>query len=513
MLAAMKKIEHIILAGAALMTLSLVSCTDLEEEVYSDIPLEEFFQTERDVLMNAGRAYTKLQRFPEEFSLWTLDEMASDIMVAPARDDGFVWDNGRWHEIHQHKLSPTNKILTLAWGFVFEGISACNEVIYETEQTSITFPEKERVISEIKILRAYFYYLAMDNWGNIPFTVNYTDKELPVQKDREFIFNYVEEEILNNIDILQELPTSSYYGRVTKGMAYTLLAKLYLNAQEWIGEDHFQDCVDACDQVMALGAYIIEDDYFANFKVYNESSKENIFVIPMHSIYTKDRFYWYTLTLNDASQATYNFKGGMWDEFVLEPDFFTKYAENDLRRNAFLYGQQKDKAGNDIYILNQSSGEMEPFIYTYTIDNYMARKKWEGARFCKYEYQEDLEYYVTDMENDYVLFRYADVLYTRLEALWRMGRGGEMLGHPDLEKIRTRAGLTPLTAGDLDSEEFLDELGREFALEGRRRQDMIRFGAWGGSWWNKPPSGPNAKLFPIPQSVLNANPNLVQNPI
>ncbi|MEI7499667.1 MAG: RagB/SusD family nutrient uptake outer membrane protein [Bacteroidota bacterium] len=508
----MKTIKYLLLIVATTMLLGLVSCTNLEEEVYSDIPLDDFFQTEKDVLMNAGRAYTKLQKYPEEFSLWTLDELASDIMVAPARDDGFVWDNGRWNEIHKHQVTSTNKILTLAWGSVFEGISACNEVIFETEQSSIMFPEKARVVSEIKILRAYFYYLAIDNWGNIPFTIDYTEKQLPVQKDRKFVFNYIENEINSNVNILKDKPTPDYYGRVTQGMAYTLLAKLYLNAQEWIGADKFQQSVDACNKVIELNSYQIENNYFDNFKVQNEFSLENIFVIPMHSIFTKDRFYWYTLTLNDASRATFNFKGGMWDEFVLEPDFFKKYAENDLRRKSFLFGQQKDKIGNDIFIKNESTGLMEPFIYTYTIENYMARKKWEGARFCKYEYQDGLEYYVTDMENDFVLFRYADVLYTKLEALWRLGRAGEMISDPELQKIRTRAGLEPLQLGDLTSDGLLDELGFEFALEGHRRQDMIRFGSWGKAWWNKPPSGPNAKLFPIPQSVLNSNSNLVQNP-
>ncbi len=508
----MKKIINSLLIIATTMMLAMTSCTDLDEVVYSDIPLDDFFHTEKDVLMNAGRAYTKLQRYPEEFSLWTLVELASDEMVAPGRDDGFVWDNGRWNEIHKHQLSSTNKILSYAWNSVFEGISACNEVIYLTEESAITFPEKERVVAEIKILRAYFYYLAIDNWGNIPFTIDYTDKNLPLQKDRKFVFDYIEDEILTNVDLLKDKPDPTYYGRVTQGMAYTLLAKLYLNAQEWIGEDKFQMSVDACDKVIALDSYEIADDYFSNFSVYNESSTENIFVIPMNSIYTKDRFYWYTLTLNDASRATFNFKGGMWDEFVLEPYFFDKYAENDLRRNSFLFGQQKDKNGTDIYIEN-ANGELEAFIYTPTIAKYMARKKWEGARCAKYEYQDGLEYYVTDMENDYVLFRYADVLYTKLEALWRLGRTGEMIADPDLQKIRTRAGLEPLQVSDLDTDEFLDELGREFAWEGHRRQDMIRFGAWGGSWWNKPPSGENAKLFPIPQTVLNSNQNLVQNPL
>lgn len=492
---------------ASTVLLGMVSCTNLDEEVFSDIPLDKFFRTEKDVLMNAGRAYTKLQPYPEEFSLWTLNEMASDEMVAPARDDGWVWDNGRWNEMHTHKISPTNKILTLAWEFTFEAISACNEVIYETEQTSITFPEKERIVSEIKILRAFLYYWGIDNWGNIPFSVDFTDKNLPEQKGRKFIFDYIVKDVNDNIGKLESQPSSTNYGRVTKGMAYTLLAKLYLNAQEWIGEDKFSESVAYCDSVTALGSYSIEDDYFTNFKVRNEGSKENIFVIPMHSIYTKDHLYWYTLTLNDASRATFNFKGLMWDEFILEPGYLDKFADNDLRKKSFLFGQQKDKNGNDIII------DGVPFIYTTTVDNYMARKKWEGARCAKYEYQDGLEYYVTDMENDFVLFRYADVLYTRLEAMWRLGRAGEMLNDPELQKIRARAGLQSYQGSEITAEELLDELGREFAWEGHRRQDQIRFGVWGKPWWNKPQSGPNAKLFPIPQSVLATNSNLIQNPL
>jgi len=92
----MKKSIYIKLFLTTLLLAGIYSCTNLDEEVYSDIPMNEFFQSEKEVLQNAGRAYTKLQKFPEEFSIWTLMEMASDEMVAPGRDDGFVWDNGRW---------------------------------------------------------------------------------------------------------------------------------------------------------------------------------------------------------------------------------------------------------------------------------------------------------------------------------------------------------------------------------------------------------------------------------
>jgi starch-binding outer membrane protein, SusD/RagB family len=502
-----------ILLAACTLVIGMFSCTDLSEEVYSDIPFDKFFKTDKEVLMNAGRAYTKLQSFPEEFSLWTLIEMASDEMVAPGRDDGFVWDDGRWDQLHSHKIKPINKILTYAWDFVQGGVSACNEVLYETETSPITFEGKDKIIAEIKVLRALYYYWALDNWGNVPFSIDFLSKADPPQKNRQFLFSFIEKEIKDNIKYLQEQPDQAYYGRVTKGMAYTLLAKMYLNSEEWLGSANWTEAIAYCDSVIDLNAYEIEEDYFTNFKASNENSKENIFVIPNHSIYTKDNFYWYTLTLNDASRATFGFIGLMWDEFILEPGFLDKYAQEDLRKKSFLFGQQYDSKGEPIYLIEGTNNDTAWFIYTPTVDNYMSRKKWEGARFCKYEYQPNLEYYVTDMQNDYVLFRFADVLYTKFEALYRDGRAAEMIGDPDLMKIRTRAGLPAYTLGDLSDTELLNEFGREFALEARRRQDQIRFGTWGNAGWNKPVSGPNAKLFPIPQAVLNGNPNLVQNPI
>jgi len=499
----MKKYFITIITGTVLIFLTN-SCFDLSETVYSLVPADGFFRTEKDVIAYAGRAYVKLQPYPEEQRLWSLGENASDELVIPRKFNGEWFDQGRWKDIHQHKVAANNKILTQSWDMVFEGISACNEILLVI--TPVQFENKERVLAEIRILRAFYYYWALDYWGNIPFSIVYGSSELPEQKNRKFVYDFIVQEILDNIDAVQELPTPEYYGRVTKGMAYILLAKMYLNAEEWIQQNKFAEAVEACNNIIALNAYQIEDNYFDNFKVFNEASKENIFVIPFHPQLTDEHFYWSHLTLNSASRPTFNMTGVPWDGFVLPSDFFNTYAANDIRRNSFLFGQQYDINGNPIIING------EPFIYTTTIADYNAREEWEGARCAKYEYQEELSYDVTDMENDFVLFRYADVLYTKLEALHRLGRAGEFIDDADLQKIRTRAGLAPYTLGDLTDQELLDELGREFAWEGHRRQDQIRFGVWGNPWWNKPASGSNAKLFPIPQTALNTNPNLIQNP-
>ena len=79
----------------------------------------------------------------------------------------------------------------------------------------------------------------MDYWGNIPFSTDFSDRNPPQQKSREFVYEFIVQEITENADKLQEFPTPEFYGRVTKGMAYTLLAKMYLNAQEWVGQNKF----------------------------------------------------------------------------------------------------------------------------------------------------------------------------------------------------------------------------------------------------------------------------------
>ncbi len=478
-------------------------CTDLDENPYSSIPMDEFFQNEQALLMNAGRAYTKLQPYPMEQTLWSLVTVSSDECIIPARNDNEWWDNGRWDEIQKHNVSSANKINRLAWEFVFEGISACNEVLYETRMSSMDFDGKDKIIAEIEILRALFYYWGMDAWGDIPFAIDFADKKLPVKKTRAEIYKFVEETVLANIDALDKEANSKNYGRVTQGMAYTLLAKLYLNAKVWIGTEQWSKANDMCDKVMELGQYQLEENFFDNFKVHNESSKENIFVIPYSSTLTTEYFYWYDLTLHAQSRETYNINDTPWDGFMTSPEFFLKYDDADLRKKTWIYGQQYDSKGKAIVV------DGVPFIYNpiWPESKYRGRDKWDGARCGKYEFQTDgLQYDIVDMENDFVIFRYADVVMMKAEALMRMGRTADAIALTDFQKIRTRVDM-PVFDATLTLDMLLDERGREFAWEGHRRQDLIRFDKWNNAWFAKPYTI-TQQVFPIPQTAIDANPNL-----
>ncbi|MDO9154202.1 MAG: RagB/SusD family nutrient uptake outer membrane protein [Paludibacter sp.] len=496
--------------GLSILSVFLsTACTDLSETVYSDLPSDKYFVSEKALLMNAGRAYTKLQPYPEEQMLWSLVTVSTDECVVPARADGEWWDNGRWDEMRQHAVLPTNKINRKAWEFVFGGITACNEVLYVTELSPYSFDGKDKILAEIKVLRALYYYWGMDAWGEIPFTTNFADKTLPKKKSRQFIFNFVEQEIKENIKFLSETPTPLNYGRVTKGMAFTLLAKLYLNAQVWTGAPRWADAERMCDSVITKGNYRLENNYFDNFKVQNENSKENIFVIVYNSTLTTECFYWYDLTLNAMSRYTYNINDTPWDGFMTTPDFFKTYTDTDLRKKTWLYGQQYHLNGKKLF---EKSGTGDTLWFAYKADfpesTYKSRHKWDGARCAKYEFQTNgLQYDIIDMENDFVLFRYADVVMMKVEAMMRQSKTAQALSLPDFKLLRTRVGVSAFATLTMD--ELLAERGREFAWEGHRRQDLIRFNKWNDKWWAKPPTT-TQWVFPIPQTAINTNPNLSQ---
>lgn len=489
------------------------SCTDLKETVYSDIPMDKFFTSEDALLMNAGRAYTKLQPYPGEQMLWALVTISSDELVVPTLQDGSWWNGGRNDEMQNHAVLPTNKINRLSWEFVFGGISACNEVLYETEMSPIEFDGKTKIVAEIKVLRALFYYWALDTWGDVPFATDFTDKTLPPKKSRAYIYNFVEKEIKDNIEVLDATATVKNYGRVTQGMAYSLLAKLYLNSEVWTGTARWAEAEQMCDKVISLGQYQINNKYFDNFAIHNEGSKENIFVIVYNSLLARG-FYWNELTLNPKSVATFNLKDTPWDGYICPPDFFSRYADNDGRKKSWLYGQQYDLSGKKLFKLVGAKKDTLWFVYNpvFPESKYTARNEWDGARCCKYAFQTDgLQYGVIDMENDFVLFRYGDIIMMKVEAMMRQGRTAEAAELADFKKLRTRVGLTPYTSADLSLDELLIERGREFAWEGHRRQDLIRFGKWNDAWWAKPYITTQS-VFPIPQTAIDANPNLAGSP-
>jgi hypothetical protein len=513
----MKKILKYFMAALVMSTAA--SCVNLDEEVYSYISQDNFFTSEEQVAIYAGRAYTSLQNWGSEQSWLTMDMLLGDEACAPINPEGAWNDNGRYKELQEHRIPTASKLNLMTWDFIFDGIAACNDVIYALENSKFEFDGRARVLSEIRVLRAFFYYIAADGYDNVPFCINKLDTSYPKPQNRAYLFGWIENEILTNIDNLADSRETNYYGRITKGVANTLLTKLYINAPVWGQPAQYDKAAAAAKAVITSGTYSLAANYKDNFIVHNETSPEAIFAIPYSTQYIEssdNAFCLFALTLSaNIAKKKYSIGDG-WYGYVGQPDFIETYEEGDKRlTDTYLFGQMYDKEGREMSISIKGSKDPVPYIIDPIFpesDFVNGRSELEGAFLHKWEYQNDglLTSYKISMENDIFIFRYADVILLYAEALLRDGKGLDALALDGLKQIRNRAGLEEISNWDLDK--LYIERGHEMALEGWRRQDMVRFGTYQNTWWAKKERTPDGKvLLPIPSEILNANPNLVQN--
>jgi hypothetical protein len=487
------------------------NCTNLDEKPYGYITGDDFFANEKMLQAYSGTAFQMLQNYCTEQSLWTLNIQAADECAVPRNSDG-AWTDLRYRELQRHTFAPNNKLILMGWDFCFQGIASCNKVYKAIATSPSEFPEKKKILSELRVLRAFYYYLAMDGWANIPFSIDPDDKSMPPRKERAFIFDFIEKEIDSCINDLDIMPSGNNYGRITQGVANTLKAKLYLNAEVYLGQPMYDKAEQACLEVINSGSYAVESNYKTNFEVNNETSRENIFVIPYDNVYVSsadNAFVIFVMALDAVNAEKFNISTTLWNGFVCQPDFFALYDSNDSRRSdSWLYGLQYNKAGMPI-----DTHIIQPIFSDAKYET--GRAFTDGAKLWKWTYQMDGELKGDErgMSNDFALFRYADVLYMYAEALMRQGKGvSAALSVPGFETIRTRANMPPLSSS-LTLDELLVERGVEFAWEGWRRQDLIRFGQWSKAWWAKPnTSAATRNIYPIPTERLSVNTNLQQNP-
>ena len=211
-------------------------------------------------------------------------------------------------------------------------------------------------------------------------------------------------------------------------------------------------------------------------------------------------------TLNSALKATYGMTPTPWNGFATRAEFYNTFSNDDARKAIWLVGPQLDAAGNVLTFKDAVDNVDKQLIFTPTITSLEKAFGNEGVRNVKYEVQRNNTR--NDQDNDFVIFRYADVLLMKAEALMQTGNAAGAL--ESVNQVRERAKVAPLTTLTMD--ELLAERGRELAWEGWRRNDLIRFGKWENAWEFKNNSDINRRLFPIPSQQLSNNPNLKQNP-
>jgi len=146
----MKKIFTVALAA-----LALSACTNLDEHLYSQISKEDFMKNDAVIAQYTSRPYTKLQNWGEEQSYWTLVLQIGNEMAVPKSWDK-SWGEDRYVELQTHEITTSNKLVGTGWDFCFNGISACNDAIYELGKLDLSETVK-RNIAECRILRAYYF--------------------------------------------------------------------------------------------------------------------------------------------------------------------------------------------------------------------------------------------------------------------------------------------------------------------------------------------------------------------
>ena len=495
-------------------SLAAAACTNLDEQVFSETLKSDFFTSEERLAVYSARAYTSLQAWGTEQSLFTLNLQLGNEVCVPINDVG-EWKNPRYAELQTHKIPSNNKLSMMGWDFCFDGITACNDVIYEISRSTAEFDGKKRIESEIRVLRAFYYMMAIDGWGDVPFSLSPEEKELPKMKTRAEVLQFIKDEVTECLPELADGGTAEYYGRVTSGMAHMLLAKLYINAEQWTGTPMWAEAEAEAKAVVTSGKYRLAEEYKDNFKVSNEASPEAVFAIPYSTVYTESdhrSFVLFIMTLDGDLSKAFNIAGAGWDGFVGQPDFIASYDPADTRLgDTWLIGQVHDQKGNKV-----SREDGSDYIIDPAMDEAMyagGRSRLKGARIGKWEFQADgkLRDDQTSMENDFILFRYADAVLLYVEALVRQGKAAEAAEIEDFKAIRTRAGLAPMTAADLTLDNLLLERQHELACEGWARQDLIRFGKYLDAWYAKPAGQDYMKLLPVPEDRRKANPNLHQN--
>jgi starch-binding outer membrane protein, SusD/RagB family len=496
---------------AAAIALTTNSCTKLDEKVYDQFSADGFPANEQQLSAVLGSAYSSLgsqNRGGIDNDYFFLQECATDEIMVPTR--GTDWDdNGQWRELWLQTWTKNHNIVDGGWGFCAFGLGTINRIEAQLKATTIVSPSKDQGLAELKVLRALYHWMLMDLYGKVPIVRDFSsDPNSLANKPRSEVFAYIESEINSALPALSTNVNSTTYGRMTRYVAQTLLAKLYLNAQVYTGTAKWTECIAACDAVISSGKYSLNNNFFASFAVDNfANAQEIILAVPTDkTLYGPGDFDGTTRmqlrTLHYTHRATFNLGETPWNGFCSNADFYNKFNDpNDKRKAMFLVGQQFDATGAPL--LDGAT----PVVLTASVSSVGAAGRSEGARSIKYAPESGSR---RQQSNDFVIFRYADVLMMKAEATARNANNWN-LALPIVNQIRARANAAALVSITADG--FLDERAREFAWEGWRRNDMVRFDKFTAPKQDKPGVSPSFRnIYPIPQRRIDANAQLTQNP-
>jgi len=502
----------------------LCSCSKLHEDFRGDITQGQVggSGTTNTAILLQGVYNSLASVFTGHLTVFPLQELCTDEAIAPTR--GQDWDdNGVWRSLHQQKWISNNAKISDC----FNGL---NGIVYLATDLLRYNPTTQEQ-AEARFIRAWAMYLILDLYDQVP----YRDpgesliQQARVRKGGDAL-NYIISEIT---DIESKLPAVPVY-KANKYAAKVLLMKCYLNKAVYENRPNpefsaadMNKVISLADEIINSNAFSFSVNYFDNFAPDNTSiGKENIFTLLNNAGSTPNNFLFYAWII----PLHYN-QGPAANGWTTLPDFYNKFEAADKRRGVvysstgsppnpanginagFLAGQQYNYfSGAPL-----TDGTGAPLIFTAEVKNIETGSNLQVTGIRPIKYFPDWPNYFSP-DNDFVYFRFPDVLLMKAEAILRGGTGSNAGGFGNtptllVNTIRTHVsrGASTLTSVTLDN--LIDERGRELWWEGWRRQDLVRFKKFLLPFQEKNyTSDPKYLLYPIPDDQLAVNPNLLQNP-
>ncbi len=467
--------------------------------------------------------------------------LASDEFTALAFDGGY-YDGGTYAHQALHCSSATDA--SLDWySELTSGITKANTILDDLGSSA-----SDQMKAPARAMRAFFTWILMDSFGDAPILERITTEgETVTRAPRKEVAEWIENELTEIIPHLTDEVNENNYGKPTRWMAEALLAKLYINWAVYTAESVDQydaataanpkldACIEICDDIINSGKFNLGSvDYLHKFSYDNNWQIEDfIYVMPYDAInrqglqYARPRSFKQLKGMlpnvyGSSDTFTQSFGGNM----VVTPEFAKLFSlEGDIRNLCILRG---DVFIRDAKTLRPTS---EPFMYKgkqvhFTDDIKLIKQDNTidvgNTDDAIMQGNHSIKWFITpadynngrNQSNDLPIFRYADILLMKAEALTRIGKSGAK----DLfNQIRKYAGA-PEIAGEPTLQEIYDERGREFFDENWRRNDMIRFGHFEDEFFPHYKNFPDAnfdkrhRIFPVEQEMLDLNPGWVQNP-
>ncbi|WP_407556607.1 RagB/SusD family nutrient uptake outer membrane protein [Winogradskyella sp. 4-2091] len=498
------------------------SCTDdLNTEPIVELTLEELLASDPNAVEGL------VARLYASYALTGPSGPGSSDIVSPDAGEGaflraivnlqdFTADGmkNRWGDDGLDQLTTTsnwdrnNKFFRLFYDRAYYTIPQCNNFLQALDVAD--FPNEENIVAETRFLRALAYYNIIDVFGKgvLATEVNFGQSEPLPEATRLELFNYTESELLA---IEPVITTTSSYGRANKFVVDMLLAKLYINAEVYTGTPRWDDAATYVNKIINEGGYSLDSNFVRIFSSDNNSSPEIIFPLLAES-----------LTSQSYGNTTYIVNGSLSADTMPLAQFGASGGWTGHRTTKAWYGL----FGNSAADLGSSSDVRASLFWTtghnYEMNDY---REWtDGFPSTKFRNtaSDGSGNPVEFSSTDFPFYRLSDVYLMYAELALRGAAGTSMTDALTyVNNVRTRSNADAIGMSDLTLDFIIDERARELNLEGMRRSDLIRFNKFtGGSYiwpWKGGTAGGTSisddyKLFPIPATALQANPNLTQNP-